>query len=100
MTRAKTKPPVRKPVLEAEDILRFAASEADPTGSEKRPSIGETAKERGGGATAKKSEPERASLTLHLKADIVARLKAEAGRKERSIEQVVEKLVGKHLGKH
>ena len=35
-----------------------------------------------------------------LKPDVIARLKAEAARKEKTVGQIVEKLVSKHLDKH
>ena len=78
MTKSKAKPPMHKPAIDAEGILRFAAQGASPTGG----------------------DSDRFSLTLMLKPETVARLKAEASRKEKTIEQIVEKLVGKHLGKH
>ncbi len=78
MTRAKTKPSLHKPVFDADSILRFAALGTPTAGG----------------------DPERTSVTLALKAEVVARLKAEAARKEKTLEQIVEKLVTKHLGKH
>jgi hypothetical protein len=78
MTRAKTKPTMRKPVLDAEGILRFAAQGVSPA-------VGDS---------------NRFSLTLMLKPEAVSRLQAEASRKEKTIEQIVEKLVAKHLDKH
>jgi hypothetical protein len=35
-----------------------------------------------------------------LKREVIIRLEEEAARKEKSIGQIVEKLVTKHLGKH
>jgi hypothetical protein len=35
-----------------------------------------------------------------LKSGVIACLKEEAGRKEKTIDQIVEKLVAKHLCKH
>jgi hypothetical protein len=76
---------MHKPLFDAEGILSFAAQEAPPTGRDAGPA----------GTT-----PDRASLTLLLKNEVVTRLKAEAARKEKTLEQIVEKLVTKHLGKH
>jgi len=78
MTRTKTTPPIHKPAFDADGILNFAAKGAKPLND----------------------APERSSLTLLLKAETVSRLRAEASRKEKTIEQIVEKLVVKHLGKH
>ena len=52
------------------------------------------------GRRAKKSDPDREGLSLMLKPEVVSCLKAEAGRKEKTVDQIVEKLVTKHLGKH
>lgn len=83
MTRVKSKPTVHKPVFDTESILRFAAMEVPPVVHEAQPA--------GDG-------PDR--LTLMLKPDVIALLRAEAARKEKTIEQIVTKLVSKHLGKH
>lgn len=85
MTRAKSKPAVHKPVFDAESILRFASLGADPVGGELR-HVAEDA--------------DCTVLSLKLKATVISRLQAEAARKEKTIDQVVEKLVTKHLGKH
>jgi hypothetical protein len=85
MTRAKSKPPVHKPVFDTEGILRFAALEENPAGHDARPAG---------------MDPDRLHLTLLLKPEVMNRLKAEAARKEKTIDQIVEKLVTKHLGKH
>jgi predicted HicB family RNase H-like nuclease len=85
MTRPKARPPVVKPVFDADSVLSFAALET------RQPD------HNGHSAGA---DPDRVNLTLNLKPEVVARLKAEAARKEKSLEQVVEKLVTKHLGKH
>ena len=78
MTKSKAKPPIHKPAFDAEGILRFAAQ----------------------GASSEGKDPDRTGFTLMLKPETVSRLKAEASRKEKTLEQIVEKLVGKHLGKH
>lgn len=76
MTRVKSKPSVQKPVFDTESILRFAALNVPPVVNE------------------------AAHLTLMLKPDVIALLRAEAARKEKTVEQIVTKLVLKHLGKH
>ena len=78
MTKSKAKPPMHKPAFDTEGILRFAAQGASPVGG----------------------DSDRFSLTLMLKPETVSRLQAEASRKEKNIEQIIEKLVVKHLGKH
>jgi len=85
MTRAKTRPPMQKPVFDADSILRFAAQEAPATDHAVRPAGG---------------DPDRLSLALLLKPETVSRLKSEAARKEKTVDQIVDKLVAKHLGKH
>jgi hypothetical protein len=81
MTRSKTKPPIRKPVFDEDSTIRFATGEAEQVDT-------------------KKSGPDRLCLTLTMKRELVIRLEEEAVRKEKSVDQIVEKLVGKHLGKH
>ena len=92
MTRAKTRPTVRKPVFDEEGVLRFAALETKRSGD---PSEGPADLKSG-----KKSDPDREGLSLMLKPEVVSRLNAEAVRKEKTVDQIVEKLVTKHLGKH
>ena len=69
---------MHKPAFDADEVIRFASRGAFPEGG----------------------DADRLSLTLMLKPEVVARLKAEASRKGKTLEQIVEKLVGKHLGKH
>lgn len=86
MTRAKISPAIHKPDFDVDGILRFAAQEASvPDHDLRSPAGGDT---------------KRLSLTLMLKPDVIARLKAEASRKEKPVDQIVEKLVNKHLNKH
>jgi hypothetical protein len=85
MTRAKTKPAMHKPGFDAEGILSFAAQGVHSNGHELGPAGG---------------DHDRLSVTLALKPEVIARLKAEAARKEKTLEQIVEKLVSKHLNKH
>lgn len=85
MKPAKTRPVIHKPDFDVAGILRFAAPEAPATGQEPHPAG---------------DDPDRSTLTLRLKAEVVARLTAAAARKEKTVAQIVEKLVSKHLGKH
>jgi hypothetical protein len=82
MTRTKTKPPMRKPLFDADEVISFAAA-------------GDTGRAAGTAA-----EATRSPLTLMLLPEAVARLRAAADRKGKTIDQVVEKLVIKHLDKH
>jgi hypothetical protein len=78
MTRSKAIPPMHKPAFDVEGILMFASRGASPVDG----------------------DTDRVSLTLMLKPEAIRRLQHEASRKGKSIEQIIEKLVGKHLGKH
>jgi hypothetical protein len=100
MTRTKTKPPVRKPVFDEERVLRFAETEMTQARDVGRTAGTDRVEIPIDRKPAKKSDPDRLSLTLMLKSDVISSLKAEAGRKEKTIDQIVEKLVTKHLGKH
>ncbi len=92
MTRAKTRPSVRKPVFDEATVLRFAGVGTKQAGD---PTEGPADRK-----PPRKPDPDRESLTLMLKPESISRLKAEAYRKEKTVEQIVEKLVTKHLGKH
>ena len=85
MTRTKAPPPVHKPAFDEESVLRFAAGAADRVSGDE--------------AAAKVGGADRIAVTLLLKPEVVNRLREEANRKEKRIEQIVEKLVAKHLGK-
>jgi hypothetical protein len=87
MTRVKTKPSVHTPVFDEESVLKFVRSAESPTGTAPHQPPG-------------KPDAGRLPLNLLLKAETVARLEAEAARKEKSVAQIVEKLVAKHLDKH
>ncbi len=80
----KPKPQVSKPVFDEEMVLRFAARAA--SGADRAPPTGPAA-------------TERTSITLQLKPEIISLLTAEADRRGKSVDQVVAKLVSKHLGK-
>jgi len=84
MKPAKTRPVIHKPDFDVEGILRFAGQETTAPRYDHDSS----------------SEcPDRPTLTLRIKAEVVAKLTTEAARKEKTIEQVIEKLVSKHLKK-
>lgn len=81
----KTTPSAHKPLFDEESILRFAA-------------LGAVQGTKGGPSGAE--HPERLSLSLQLKPDVISLLRAEADRKGKTVDQIVAKLVSKHLGKH
>ena len=101
MTRSKTRPPIRKPVFDEESILCFAAHTAGPVGTAVEQSadsspVGKSADRQ----SVRETKTDRQHLSLMLKREVIIRLEEEAARKEKSIGQIVEKLVTKHLGKH
>ena len=101
MTLSKKTPSLHKPSFDAESTLRFAEMEpATPASAPGRGKGGSSNRNREEAAPGKDPQQERISITLRLKADTIAILQHEAGRKEKEVGQVVEKLVAKHLGKH
>jgi hypothetical protein len=101
MTRSKSTPPIHKPAFDEQSALSFAAQGTGPvTGVAGRPVGDKPAGGRIEQMTAKSAGADRLPVTLMLKSEVIARLKEEAGRKEKTIDQLVEKLVAKHLGKH
>jgi hypothetical protein len=101
MTRSKSSPAIHKPAFDVESALRFAAQGTEPVAVAAGRTVGgKPAGVPTGRQTAKSAGADRFPVTLMLKSETIARLKEEAGRKEKTIDQIVEKLVAKHLGKH
>ena len=101
MTRSKTRPPIRKPVFDEEKVLSFAAPNAGPVGTAVEQSAdGSPAGKPASRKAVKEDKTDRQNLSLMLKREVVIRLEEEAVRKEKTIGQIVDKLVTKHLGKH
>ena len=101
MTRSRITPSVHKPSFDEERTVRFA--EKDVNKADDAPVLADFVGQTGGKTDkkpGKNPESERLHITLALKQEVIARLKEEAGRKEKTVGQVVEKLVAKHLGKH
>ena len=95
MTRTKTKPPMRKPLFDAAEVISFAAAgDAGPATGTEAEADGRQRK------TAKKTGDTLTTLTLMVSPEAFARLRAAADRKGKTIDQVVEKLLVKHLDKH
>ena len=95
MTRSKTKPPIRKPLFDEENTLRFAAGETTEVeaAADRDAAVSSTGRNQ-----AKEQDPDRLPLSLMLKPEAIARIEEEAARKGKSAGQIVEKLVAKHLG--
>lgn len=101
MTRSKSMPPIHKPAFDEESVLMFVAHEAEQVaGAAVRTAGGEPLGGPNERKEAKDLGADRLPVTLMLRSEVIARLKEEAGRKEKPIDQIVEKLVTKHLGKH
>jgi len=82
MKRAKTNPAIHKPDFDVDGILRFAAQETSSDDHELH------------------LDPKRVNLPIMLKPDVIDSLNAEAIRKGKAVNQIIEKLVKKHLAKH
>jgi hypothetical protein len=96
MTRSKKTPSLHKPPFDEESALRFAEMEPKaPAGAQVR---GTDNMEEA--APGKGLQQERLAITLRLKADTIAALQHEAGRKGKAVDQIIDKLIAKHLGKH
>lgn len=85
MTRVKSRPPLPKPSLDVEGILRFAAGGTPSAGIE---------------VPAETARPVSENQGIVLSPDVMTKLQSEADRKGKSVEKIIEKLVSKHLGKH
>jgi hypothetical protein len=96
MTRSKARPPIRKPVFDEESVLSFAALNGGPAGD----AAEQAAVVPAAAGSVKEAKGDRRQLSLLLKREVITRLEEEAARKEKTVGQVVEKLVTKHLGKH
>ena len=101
MTRSKKTPSLHKPPFDEENALRFA--EMAPKNPARAPGGddgGSAPRKEGEAATGINPQPERLPITLSLKADTIATLQKEAQRKGKAVDQIIDKLVAKHLGKH
>jgi hypothetical protein len=100
MTRSKKTPSLHKPPFDEESALRFAELEPKtPSGIQGESKWGSNPRKQGESA-GKSPQPERFPITLLLKADTITTLQKEAQRKGKAVDQIVDKLVAKHLGKH
>jgi hypothetical protein len=84
MAKEKDRPVIRKPVIDEKTVLAFAAGGI--------PDVAAL-------SPAEEKAPPSAdgSVTVRFRPEVAARLAEEAGRKGKSVEQLVEKIVAKHL---
>lgn len=100
MTRSKITPSIHKPPFDEESALRFAEMAPKSAGSmPARGKGGSTPLMRGEITTGKEPQPDRHPITLLLKADTITTLQHEAARKGKAVDQILDKLVAKHLAK-
>jgi hypothetical protein len=95
MTRSKKTPAIHKPPFDEESALKFAEmaeGKADPPEEKER-------KSRNLQKTAGDSAPERRPCTFMLKPETVSLIQQEVVRKGKGADQIIDKLVAKHLGK-
>jgi hypothetical protein len=95
MTRSKKMPAISKPLFDEESVVRFAAGDLAQNTTGAGPSIRNPP-----GAPSGNPSEDRLPVTLLLKREVVRRLEEEASRKGKSLDQIVSKLVAKHLDKH
>jgi len=101
MTRSKKAPSVHKPPFDEEIALRFAEKGLEQeVVKQGRTDVGLDTGKRSAKKPAKDAGSERLSLELLLKPETIVHLRQEADRRGKAVEQIVDKLVAKHLGKH
>jgi hypothetical protein len=101
MTRSKKTPSLHKPPFDEESALRFAEMEPKaPAAAQGRSKVGTPPRTREEAASGKGPQADRLAITLRLKADTITTLQKEAQRKGKAVDQIIDKLVAKHLGKH
>jgi hypothetical protein len=97
MTRSKKTPSVHKPPFDEESTLRFA--EMGPGAPVAGKESGTTPIREETPTTGKESKPDRHPITLLLKVDTITTLQHEAARKGKAVDQILDKLVAKHLAR-
>ena len=98
MAKSETQPSIEKPIFDPEAALRFAAEEA-PTGKRVVPEQGGTAS-RVPSRSISKSRSGYTEITVLIRDELLPRARAEAARKGKTLDELIEKLISKHLGKH
>ncbi len=94
MAKSKTNPKVLKPVFDAEAALRFA-SEGEPVADQ---ALSPPRKARPRNAA--RSRAGYTEITVLISDELLPRARAEAARKGRTLDELIEKLLSKHVGKH
>jgi hypothetical protein len=98
MAKSKTHPTIQKPVFDPEAALRFAE---EGGGAPEKVPVKEK-KTKGATASADVKSPSLgySVLTMQIREELLAKARVEAARKGRTLEEYVEKLISKHVGKH
>jgi hypothetical protein len=98
MAKTKTHPTIQKPVFDPEAALRFAEEGGGAAGT----TAVKEKKEKGAATpvVAKAPHPGYSVLTMQIREELLAKARVEAARKGRTLEEYVEKLISKHVGKH
>ena len=94
MAKSKTHPAILKPVFDPEAALRFAA-EGEPAVKPKA-----SGQERNPREKAENSRAGYTEVTVLIRDELLPRARAEAARKGRTLDELIEKLITKHVGKH
>lgn len=97
MTRERKQPAIRKPLIDEETALRFAAAPSEL--QSKAPSDAVSAGKKSGKARTVDKTGQSVVLTLTLPAETYARITREAARKERTVEELLRRHLVKHYGK-
>lgn len=95
MTRDRKRPGIRKPVIDEETALRFATAQ-QPGSTE---SIGADTGAPSDQCDDAAGDPSTVRLAVTLSRDTYARIVKEAARKERSVEELLQRHLTKHYGK-
>jgi hypothetical protein len=98
MAKSKTQPSIEKPVFDPEAALRFAA-EGAPPGKQVVPELDRTAS-RAPSRSATKARSGYTEVPVLIRDELLPRARAEAARKGKTLDELIEKLISKHLGKH
>jgi hypothetical protein len=98
MAKSKTHPTIQKPVFDPEAALRFAeeGGGATDTAAVKEKKMKATPAP----AVVKAPHSGYSLLTLQIREELLAKARVEAARKGRTLEEYIEKLISKHVGKH
>jgi hypothetical protein len=94
MAKSKTHPAILKPVFDPEAALRFAA-EGEPAAKPEASGQERNPREKAG-----KSRAGYTEVTVLIREELLPRARAEAARKGRTLDELIEKLITKHVGKH